>query len=147
MTYTHKWLTDEESESIRKKYDTDLISPIRPADVATDGKARIIGLMVGRGDGVPYVSLAIIDGREIAVEYDLVAHGSEHKPDVTTWRVTDVYASPNQSSETSAEIHDFMRKNKKQILDQVAALVVALETKAHSTAKKAECLIAESLIR
>lgn len=147
MTYVHRWLTDEESQSIRKRYNTDLISPIYPADIVVDGgDAQLIGLMAGR-DGVPYVALAIIDGREIVVEYDHAIQNSERRTDANTWKVMHIYASPNQSAEIRSEIHDFMRKYKKQILRQIASLIVGLETEAYSATKKVECLVEESLIR
>ena len=147
MTYVHRWLTDEESQSIRKRYNTDLTSPIYPADIVVDGgDAQLIGLMAGR-DGVPYVALAIIDGREIVVEYDHAIQNSERRTDANTWKVVCIYASPNQSVEIRSEIHDFMRKHKKQILSQIASLIVGLETEAYSATKKVECLVEESLIR
>ena len=147
MAYVHRWLTDEESQSIRKRYNTDLISPIYPADMVSDDskKSQLIGLMAGR-DGVPYIALAILDGREIVVEYDHAIQNSEHRTDANTWKVMRIYASPNQSAEIRSEIHDFMRKHKKQIPRQIASLIVGLETEAYSATKKVECLVEEGLI-
>mgnify|MGYP000172415818 FL=1 len=148
MTYRYKELTEEESQVFKIKYGTEDISPISPADMVSDDskKYQLIGLMAGR-DGVPYIALAILDGREIVVEYDRVQYGRDFDPNKRTWKVVSIYASPNQPSAVQNNIHDFMKKHKKQVLQQISSLVVSLESQAFPTPRETECLVDESLIR
>ncbi|MDO5344110.1 MAG: hypothetical protein Q4F02_04395 [Candidatus Saccharibacteria bacterium] len=148
MAYRYKELTEEESQALKTKYATDDISPISPADMVSDDskKYQLIGLMAGR-DGVPYIALAILDGREIVIEYDHVQYGRDFDPNKRTWKVVSIYASPNRPFTVRNDIHDFMKKHKKQVLQQISSLVVSLESQAFPTSMETECLIDESLIR
>ena len=140
MTYRYKELTEEESQAFKIKYGTEDISPISPADMVSDDskKYQLIGLMAGR-DGVPYIALAILDDR--------VQYGRDFDPNKRTWKVVSIYASPNQPSAVQNNIHDFMKKHKKQVLQQISSLVVSLESQAFPTPRETECLVDESLIR
>lgn len=148
MAYRYKELTEEESQALKIKYGTDDISPISPADMVSDDnkKSQLIGLMAGK-DGAPYIALAILDGREIVIEYDRVQYGRDFDSNKQTWKVSSIYASPNQSYAVQNNIHDFMKKHKKQVLQQISSLVVSLESQAFPTSMETECLIDESLIR
>lgn len=68
-----------------------------------------------KGDA-PYIALAILNGREIVIEYDCVQYGRNFNLNKQTRKVSSIYASPNQSSAVQNNIHAFMKKHKKQVL-------------------------------